>query len=142
MTKRFNKKGIALETAIVFLVVIFSFCTLVSTTALVGSKQGKIEKIRIENKAKLDQIGEKFVAGDLQEGIVGDNEFYVKKIESQQDNTITLQVWYGSKVSGNADLTVVLEKGADDKVTVKQWYYATINQNSQQGDRPWLKSII
>lgn len=127
MTKRFNKKGIALETAIVFLVVIFSFCTLVSTTALVGSKQGKIEKIRIENKAKLDQIGEDFIAGKLQENYQG---FTVKSSEDK----LTLQVWYGSEASQDADLTVVLEKGAGDKVTVKQWYYATINQNSQQGE--------
>lgn len=127
MTKRFNKKGIALETAIVFLVVIFSFCTLVSTTALVGSKQGKIEKIRIENKAKLDQIGEDFIAGKLKENYQG---FTVKS----SGDKLTLQVWYGSEASQDADLTVVLEKGAGDKVTVKQWYYATINQNSQQGE--------
>lgn len=149
-----DRRGMAFESAILFLIIIFSFCMLVTSMSVVGKYQMKIEKTTILNKVRLDQIGEYFFAGKLQEGIVGDNEFYVKKKESdpitlqvwygseesgeqdftakleEKDNTTILQVWYGSEERRNADLTVVLEKYTQEAtpyVIVKQWYYADNN---------------
>ena len=56
-----SKKGIAIETAILALVVIFSLCFLVTSLTLVGHYQVQIESSFILKDVELDQIGEDFI---------------------------------------------------------------------------------
>lgn len=57
-----SKKGIAIENAILFMMIIFSLCFLIASFTLIGHHQGEIEKAVLENRIELDQIGENFVA--------------------------------------------------------------------------------
>ncbi len=45
-----NKKGIALENAILFMVIVFSFCALLTSLTLFGHYQTKLDKITLTNK--------------------------------------------------------------------------------------------
>lgn len=56
-----SKKGIAIETAILAIVVIFSLCFLITTSTLVGHYQVKIESAFILRDVELEQIGEDFI---------------------------------------------------------------------------------
>lgn len=57
-----DKRGAAIEMAILFLIVIYSFCLLISMTSLLGVQRSKIE--RLENGAAIEreQLAEDFVA--------------------------------------------------------------------------------
>ena len=57
-----SKRGIALENAILFMLVIFSLCALLTSLTLIGHFQTNINKLTLENEIKLEQIGENFVA--------------------------------------------------------------------------------
>ena len=57
-----NKKGLALESAVLFMVVIFSFCFLLSTLTITGHNRAKIEKAKIENDRNLDLLVEDYLA--------------------------------------------------------------------------------
>ena len=74
-----SKRGIALENAIIFLMVIFSLTALLTSLALLANIQVKIEKTAIENRLRVDEIGEDFIAA-LYEGEAGDfgNKFNLK----------------------------------------------------------------
>lgn len=154
-----NRRGMALESAILFLIVIFAFCMLITSMSVVGKYQLKIEKTELENRVRLDQIGEAFVAGELKAGTIklngveyritkktedSENEFIIESGDAKLTATVettpitetktkmTLRVWYGDE-NGNADLTVVLEKtvGLDKTyVVVNQWYYTQANQEA------------
>lgn len=56
-----DKKGLALENAILFMMIIFSLCFLLASFALIGHYQAKIENIKITQRVELDQIGEEFI---------------------------------------------------------------------------------
>ena len=56
-----NKRGIVLENAIVFMLVIFSLCFLLTSLTLISYHQTRIDLTKIENKIKIDQIGEDFL---------------------------------------------------------------------------------
>lgn len=118
-----NRRGMALESAILFLIVIFAFCMLITSMSVVGKYQLKIEKTELENRVRLDQIGEAFVAGELKESYEG----FTVKLSADK---LTLRVWYGTDSEGTADLTVVLQKINDTTVQVKQWYYTQANQEA------------
>ena len=57
-----SKRGIALENAILFMLVIFSLCALLTSLTLIGHFQTRINKLTLENEVDLEQIGEDFVA--------------------------------------------------------------------------------
>lgn len=57
-----SKKGFALESAILFMVAIFSFCFLLSTLTISGHNRVKLEKIKMENDINLDYIVEDYLA--------------------------------------------------------------------------------
>lgn len=57
-----SKRGIALENAILFMLVIFSLCALLTSLTLIGHFQTNINKLTLENEIKLEQIGEDFLA--------------------------------------------------------------------------------
>ena len=63
-----SKKGIAIENALLFMMIIFGLCFLVSFVALIGHHQYRLDKTLIVNRATLDQIGENFVKGTISYG--------------------------------------------------------------------------
>ncbi len=91
-----SKKGIAIETAILSIIVIFSLCFLVTSLTLVGHYQVQIESAFILNDAKLDQIGEDFIA-DPENFSVNDyndkNGFYCE-VNAEKTQLIA---WYSDK---------------------------------------------
>ena len=56
-----SKRGIALENAILFMLVIFSLCALLTSLTLIGHFQTNINKLTLENEIKLEQVGEEFL---------------------------------------------------------------------------------
>ncbi len=68
MSKRLlrSKRGMAMESAILFMLIIFSLCALLSAVTLTGHYQNKLEQQLLKNKTEIDQFGEWFLAGALQ----------------------------------------------------------------------------
>ena len=56
-----NKKGFVLETAILFMLAIFSMCFLLSTLTITGHNRAKLEKIKIDNDILIDKIVEDYL---------------------------------------------------------------------------------
>ncbi len=57
-----SKRGVAIENAILFIIVIFMLCALLSSITLIAHYQFKIDNTVLENDVDLDQIGEDFIA--------------------------------------------------------------------------------
>lgn len=111
-----NKLGIAMENAILFMLVIFIFCSLLISLSLYGHYQTKLEKMMITNRIQLDQIGEKYL-DYLKDGTTfdTDNENYKIYI----DNNIL-------NVKNKEDkivLYVQAIKDDDNNIIVKKWCY-------------------
>lgn len=58
-----NKKGVAIETALLFMIVIFFLCMTVMFIALQGYNDTQREREALERRVEIDQIGEDFLAG-------------------------------------------------------------------------------
>ncbi|MBE5869285.1 MAG: hypothetical protein E7293_10105 [Lachnospiraceae bacterium] len=131
-----NKKGIALESAVLFMTIIFSFCFLLSSLALCGHYQVKIEEKQMELYLTREQIGENFLAYLNQEkaapkdfdtflknsGIYYKN-YTCEEIKTQGTNKTQYQLIV-SRV-GAEDTAVILymkaEKTAQGQVTLLSW---------------------
>lgn len=57
-----NKRGLALENAILFMVIIFSLCTLLTTFAVIGNRRAKIAKETFLERVATEQILEDVLA--------------------------------------------------------------------------------
>ena len=57
-----SRRGVALENTIVFMLVIFSLCALLTSLTLIGHFQTHIDKLTLQNEVALEQIGEDFLA--------------------------------------------------------------------------------
>ena len=57
-----SRRGVALENALLFMLVIFSLCALLTSLTLIGHFQTRINKLTLENEIALEQIGEDFLA--------------------------------------------------------------------------------
>lgn len=112
-----SKKGIAIENALLFMMVIFSLCFLVASFALIGHYQGEIENIKIAQRAELDQIGENFIADASsfteQPTTLGN---YTCKAENR-----VLTVWH----KNDAEKNVMLYVEVDDTGNVIVWRYSS-----------------
>ncbi|MBQ3012941.1 MAG: hypothetical protein IJD74_05320 [Clostridia bacterium] len=119
-----SKKGIALENALLFMMVIFSLCFLVSSFALIGHYQGEIENIKIAQRAELDQIGENFIADARSADASSFTEQpttlgnYTCKAENR-----VLTVWH----KNDAEKNVMLYVEVDDTGNVMVWRYSSPN---------------
>lgn len=108
-----SKKGIAIETAILSIIVIFSLCFLVTSLTLVGHYQVQIESAFILNDANLDQIGEDFIANPTDFNEKGYDGFYCEVNNEKTQLTAS----YSSN-KGKVILEVKIEKDGDNyKVT-------------------------
>ena len=138
-----SKKGISLESAMLFMMIIFSFCFLLASLAIYGHYQVKIDSLLAEHYADKEQIGEDFVAylqvADIQEAAVaaGPKTFaaYLEENSIQYENysceevktqdvniaRYELTVTRGSDENATAVLYIKAEKTAEGQVRVLAW---------------------
>lgn len=112
-----SRRGAAMETAIVFLLSIFSLCALVTVLALTGNAQMRLENTLLTTKVEVEQIGEEYLValgnGDqLSSYTVEVNEriYYCNK----KENIFTIE---------NEKGTVVLYVEATKDGGVTKWCY-------------------
>ena len=130
-----SKRGVAIENAIVFLLVIFLICALLTSLTLIGHYQVKIENMILLRDVEIEQIGDDFLASitakqDFTQEY--DNFAYsvakVDKDTEDEADTLTLTVWYKSDESKNVVLYVEADLTADDQVKVIRWLYSLPTQ--------------
>lgn len=101
-----NKRGVAIETALVFLLSIFAMCALLTGLALVGHSQVQVEKKSLSSTVELQQIGEEYLAWvktDFTTTFSPDSTKYVCSVSD--DNTV-LKVWHNESTEANVLLYV------------------------------------
>ncbi len=111
-----DKKGIALENTLLFMMIIFSLCFLIASFALIGHYQGKIENIRITQRVNLDQIGEDYLESVKNSSTDFDSEGYDGYTCEVNEGDRTLTVKNGE--------TVVLYVKADSSGNPEVWRYS------------------
>lgn len=125
-----SKRGIAVENAILFLLVIFALCSLLTMIVLIANYQFKIDKIVLQQDVALDQIGEDFVA----------NVPYLIGSGNQTDNNDT-HYWIIDSPHGSDKCTLTVKPSEDsesvllyveaklnnDKVEILSWRYSAPN---------------
>ncbi len=114
-----SKKGIALENAILFMVIIFSLCALLTSLTLLGHYQVKIEKMTLLNKVDVEQIGEDYLAylqsEDTEKVFYVENEKYAHEISGN-----ALRVWLKND---NKETTILYVEAEykDGQIHVYKW---------------------
>ena len=109
-----NKRGIAIENAILFMMIIFSLCALLTSLTLIGHLQVKIEKTTLLNTIEVEQIGEDYLAS-----LQGETEFSIEGNYAYEIDGNALTVW-----SNNNKETVILYVEAEYKdgaIHVYRW---------------------
>lgn len=133
-----SKKGISLESAVLFMMIIFTFCFLLASLALMGHYQVKIDSLTAFHYAQKEQIGEEFVAylqsaGEedtpedfaayLAENSISYENYSCEEVKTQDDDIIRfeLTVKRGSNESAVSVLYIKAEKTAEGQVAVLMW---------------------
>lgn len=109
-----NKRGIAIENAILFMMIIFSLCALLTSLTLIGHLQVKIEKTTLLNTIEVEQIGEDYLAS-----LQGGTEFSIEEDYAYKIDGNALTVWSNSNKE-----TVILYVEAEYKdgaIHVYRW---------------------
>ena len=114
------KRGIALEFAVLFMLVIFLLCTLLMSLSLLGHKQLNLEKMTLLQDVEIDQIGEDYLMS------VKENEAFNKTYEnySYQVEGNALTVWRKSDDCGEVVLYVEAELTDEKTFTIHRWRYS------------------
>ncbi len=114
-----SKRGMALENAILFMLIIFILCTLLISMALVGNYQVKKEKTVLLADVELEQIGEDYLASIR----AGENfdENYNKYDYSVEGNALC--VWRNADSKKTVVLFVEAEL-TDGELDVISWRYS------------------
>lgn len=119
-----SKRGMALENAILFMLIIFSLCALLTSLTLIGHYQVKIEKLTLLNDVEIEQIGEDYLASiEAGEAFTQTYEDYAYEVEGN-----ALTVWRKNDESKLAVLYVEAELTADEELNVKVWRYSLPTQ--------------
>lgn len=114
-----DKKGIALENAILFEIIIFSLCFLLTSLTLIGHYQVKIENLTLLNDVEIEQIGEDYLASvKAGEALTKDYTNYAYEVSGN-----TLTVWHKNDESKSAVLYVEA-KLVDEQLNVSKWRYS------------------
>lgn len=126
MQKLICKRGIAIENAILVMLIIFMICTMLTNLALVGHYQVKIENITLMKNVEIDQIGEDYLASiKAGQEFILDSEIYVCSVS---DEEYILTVWQESNEPENVVLYVEAELTEEGQVNVIQWRYSLPNE--------------
>jgi len=120
--KRFSifksKRGLAIENAILFMLVIFSLCALLMSLSLLGHYQAKIEQNALLRRVQIDQIGEDYIAA-----LSAQTSFAATYAD--YDYTVSgnaLTVWYKEDETRTAVLYIEAERTAQE-VRIDVWRY-------------------
>lgn len=131
-----SKKGIAMESAILFLLITFSFCLLISLLVISGGYQLKLQEVHTDLYVAREQIGEDFTAylREVEAGTGPESfaafltengityENYTCAETKTQDSDITrftLRVTHGT--GENTVLYITAERSAQGQITVLSW---------------------
>ena len=113
-----SKRGIALASAMLFMVAIFSLCILLTSLATLGHYTLKLERVKTNRTVEIDRIGEDYVA----EGLEYVKACYVEKGYTFEEGTNaenkTLTVKHGRASA------VVLYVELDEGGNVCRWQYS------------------
>lgn len=131
-----TNKGIALESAIIFMTITFTFCFLLTSLVLYGRYQIKVEGIQMDIYVAREQVGEDFMAylcadesaSETFAAYMIDNninyENYTCEEKKTQDLDITryeLTVLHKDSENDTVVLYIQAEKTAQNKVTLILW---------------------
>lgn len=131
-----TKKGIALESAIIFMTITFTFCFLLTSLVLYGRYQVKVEGIQMDIYVAREQVGEDFMAylcanesaSETFAAYMTDNninyENYTCEEKKTQDLDITryeLTVLHKASENDTVVLYIQAEKAAQNQVTLITW---------------------
>lgn len=124
-----SKRGAVLVNAILFMMVIFSLCTLLTTLITLSHYQVKLDGIYITRRAELDQIGEDFLAyvenTDENKTFNNTNEKYSCAVEGN-----TLTVWAASDEDKASALLYVEAELTDGIAAAVVWRYSSPSADS------------
>ena len=102
-----NKRGIVFENAIIFMLVIFSLCFILTTSTVINHYQAQNEINTLKRKVYLDQVGEYFleyldnntdndfntyISSYVESSLYGSNYTYEVIDNTNNDNTFTLKI--------------------------------------------------
>jgi len=110
-----SKRGVAIENAILFIIVIFMLCALLSSITLIAHYQFKIDNTVLANDVDLDQIGEDFIAF-LESGETNFDNFLRNNVykDKETDYERIYTKKYAPGITGN--LLTVAPQGDSDSV--------------------------
>lgn len=116
-----SKRGIALENAILFMLIIFSLCALLTSLSLIGHYQLKIEETILQNDVEIDQIGEDYLASlkTGEEKFAESYENYAYEVEGT-----ALTVWHKNDRERSTVLYVEAEVNGE-QVDILKWRYSS-----------------
>ena len=132
-----SKRGVAIENAVLFLLVIFLICALLTSLAVVGHYKVNIDNMVLLRDVEIEQIGDDFLASiTAKQNFTQeyDNFAYsvakVDKDAEDEADTLTLTVWYKSDESKNVVLYVEVdaELALAGQVKVIKWLYSLPTQ--------------
>ncbi len=119
---RNNNKGIAIETALFMMVIVFALCTLLLTFALYSRNQSKVVNNQFESLLLTDQIGEDFYYSVKNNEPMDTGSYTGRSVTINEDennnNKKTLIVIDSN--TGKHLLTVVIEKNGTD-INILRW---------------------
>ena len=129
-----NKKGIALETAIWFMLAIAALSTLLISLSLIGNYQIKIEQMALQRKVEVDQIGEIYISyletHPMENEVVFPNDAYDTEKYRVQANGTSLTV-YRNNGSSTPLLYVEAKRDINGVVNIIAWRYS-LPESSEQ----------
>ena len=115
-----SKRGMALENAILFMLIIFTLCALLASLTLFGHYQVKIEKLTLQQDIEIEQIGEDYLASVKAETTF--EQTYANYAYEVSGNALT--VWHKTDENKKAVLYVEAELTADEQLNVNVWRYS------------------
>lgn len=115
-----SKQGMALENAILFMLIIFSLCALLTSLTLIGHYQVKIGKMTLQQDIEIEQIGEDYLASVKAQ--TSFEQTYANYAYEVSGNALT--VWRKTDENKKAVLYVEAELTADEELNVNVWRYS------------------
>ena len=120
-----SKRGIALENTILFMLVIFTLCALLTSLTVIGHYKIKIENMFLLKDVEIEQVGDDYLAS-----IAADETFtleYENYAYSVSESGNALTVWQKSDESKTVVLYVEAELTGGD-LKVNKWCYSLPTQ--------------
>ena len=103
-----DKRGVAIETALLFMMIIFFLCLTLMFITIQGHNESEREIEALEKRVEIDRIGEDFLAGRT--------DFSDENYDCELDgNTLTV------KYKGSDNVVLYVEK---DGYKVVRWQYS------------------